>query len=82
MAVTQKQVDYCVEVDAILNVVVVALKDVKAGKALVSVVSDLVPLLITALSGVSQLATEVTAKAALENTVALKVTEILQALGA
>jgi hypothetical protein len=79
--VAQKQVEYLVEVDALLAVVVQAVTDVKAGKTVGEVVGGLVPLVVKALSGLSQVNEELKDKTRLESTVALKMAEVLKALG-
>lgn len=80
MSVVAKQVNVCTEVDTLLGVLTTAVKDVKAGKGPGEVVSDLVPGLVTALTGVGQLASEVKDRPDLERTVALKVCDLVDAL--
>lgn len=79
MAIATKTVSYCVEMDALLNVILEGVKEVKAGKAATVIVIDMIPVLVGALSGLSQLSSEIADKKDLEMTVAIKVAQIMQA---
>jgi hypothetical protein len=82
MAISQKTVNYCVEVDTILGVVVTAITDVKSGKSPLAIVGDLLPMLVSSISGIGQIGPEVADKADLEMTVGVKLAEIVKALTA
>ncbi len=81
MAIGQKQVDYCVEIDELLNVVVVAAKYAVEKKPLQNILVELIPLVVTALAGLSELPLETANRAAFEMTIATKGAELLKALG-
>jgi hypothetical protein len=81
MAVAQKTVNYCVEVDAILQIVIGMASDVKAGKSAAQVVQDAVPGLVSALSGLGSLSSELADLPDLQTTVALDLAQLLSALG-
>lgn len=80
MSIGQKPVNYCIEIDTLLGVVVTAVADVKAGKKPAQVIGDIVPLLISALTGVGELAAEIKDRPDLEKTVALKVCELVDTI--
>ncbi len=56
----QQSVTVCQELQVVLGIVCALAADVKAGKAPAAVVGDALPQLISALSGLSALSTEVT----------------------
>lgn len=81
MSVGTKQVQYLVEVDQLLQIIVAAITDVKGGKSATQIVADVVPLVIQAISGLGQISDELKDKTNLEMTVAIKLAEILKVLG-
>lgn len=79
MSVKQKQVDYCSEVDTLFAVFTGLVGDVVAKKPAAQVVSDAVPNLVAALTGLADLGVEVANGKAFDNTIALKLVELKQA---
>jgi len=80
MAIVQKQVDYCQELDSLLAVVVQITADVIQKKSPSQVVQDSASALLAALTGLSQLGAELSNQVALDNTIALKLGELKRAL--
>lgn len=80
MAVEKKEVVYCKELDEVLNLVTLILGDVVAKKPVSQVVSDAVPALMVALTGVQDLGLEIGNAKALDNTIALKLAELKEIL--
>jgi hypothetical protein len=74
------QVKVVSSVDDLLALVVGVVADVKAGKSAQQVVSDALPLFVTALGEVGQLPVDVANRPALENTVALKLAALVNAV--
>lgn len=83
MAINQKTINYAVEVDTLFNVLTVAITDIKLQKPLTTVLGDLLPGIISAVSQIGELSAELSAnKIAVEDTVALRVVDLINALTA
>lgn len=80
MSVTTQSVQVCTEVQALMNIVIGLVADVKAGKGAAALVGDAVPGLISALSGLGDLQSEAADHKDLEVTVALGVAALTNAL--
>lgn len=78
--VNQKQVEYCSELDALMGIFTGIVADVVAKKSPQVVVSDAVPNLIASLTGLGDLPIEMKNSKAFDNTIALKLVELKQAL--
>lgn len=83
MAVEQRNVSVAKEVDDVLALVVHVVKEVKAGKSAGDIASGSVAKLIAAMAGVDAVKDELAqSKGAVYNTVALRVSELVDALSA
>lgn len=80
MSTITKTVTVVTSVDNLLALLTTAVKDVKAGKTAAQVGIDLLPLLVTAFAGIGDLAKDVMDKKALEVTIALKLSELVDVL--
>lgn len=80
MAVGQKQVSYCVELDQLLALVVGLVKDVKGGKSPLEAAYASIPALIQALGGLDQVSGEAQDHEALDDTVLLRAAELKRLL--
>lgn len=79
--ISQKQVDYAVEVDAIMQVFILIAADAKAGKPPTQILADVAPQFLSALTGISQVASEISAnKKVVEETVAYGLGKLVAAL--
>jgi len=80
MSVKQVSVNVCGEVDSLLDVVLTAIKDVKAGKSALSVVTDVGPTLVGVLTSIGELSSELKDRTDLERTIALKAADFADVL--
>lgn len=77
MAIMQKQVNYAKEVDDVLNVLVLILKQIKAKADLKEITQDLLPVLIEAISNAQQIPEELKNVKVIQDTIALKLSEMV-----
>lgn len=77
MAIQQKSVQYAKEADDVLHLLVELIKGIKAKQDLVSLGSALLPALIEAVSNANDIASEIKSRKVIEDTVALRVSEIV-----
>ena len=75
--ISQKQVTYCTEVDALLGLVVQLLSDIKAKKSVGEDIADLLPPFAIAIGKLGDLSAEMADPKAVEATVALKVVDMV-----
>jgi hypothetical protein len=80
MAVAKKSVDYCVELDSLLGIVNGLVLDAVAKKPLADAVAKAVPVLLGALTGLSELGEELKNHKALDMTIAAKLIDLKAAL--
>ena len=80
MAIAQKQVDYCVELDSLLQIFNLVVLEAVAKKSPADIVASVVPNLLGALAGMSQLGEELKNHKALDSTIALSLIELKSAL--
>lgn len=80
MSLSTKQVTYCTEVDALLELVRVLIVDIKAKKTVGQDLQDLVAPFIAAVTTLGDLTAELADKSALAVTVELKLNQIVESL--
>lgn len=79
--IQSKQVEYAKELDDVLGLLVELVKDLKAKKGIGELASENVAGLMTAMSGIDQVAGELSqSKKAVYNAVALRVSDLVEAL--
>lgn len=81
MAIVKKEVDNAVEVEALLQLVVLAVQDIKSGKGKAALIIDLAPKLGAALVGIGDVGVELKANPkAVEETVGRCLGDLADAL--
>ena len=80
MAIVQLQVSYCSELAALIDVIYSLASDAVAKAPAAQIVSDAIPKLTAALTGLSQVSADVANTGALDNTVALELVKFKQLL--
>lgn len=80
MAISQRTVNYVEEVDALMVLLVTILKEVKAGKTVAEIGTELLPQLISVLAGISKLKDELVNKKVLEETIGYRLGDIVSLL--
>jgi hypothetical protein len=82
MSVKVVEVDVISSLDNFLMLALGIAQDLKAGKTVAAILADAVPALEVALQNMGDFSADLANKAALENTIALKLAQFVQALSA